>query len=165
MKKNSDTNAETKEDRGLDQIDRVLLAALQADASRPYAELGQAAGLSAGAAHERIKKLRARGVIRRNTVEIDPAAIGKDILSFVTIDASAWMGDEQTAAALRDITEIEAAYIVAGSGSVLLKVRTASTNALQSVLRRLFDIEGVRSTQATVTLETLFERPVAVDSA
>jgi DNA-binding Lrp family transcriptional regulator len=40
------------ERRAVDHIDRALLAQLQQDATQSYAALGQAVGLSAGAAHE-----------------------------------------------------------------------------------------------------------------
>ena len=143
----------------LDEIDRALLALLQIDAARPYAELGKAVGLSAGAAHERVRKLRDRGVIRRTTIDVDPAALGAEVLSFVMLRTSAWMGGEDTAAALREIPEIEEAHIVAGAGSVLLKIRTGSTVALQAVLRRLFAVNGVAATDTTVVLETVFTRP------
>ena len=36
-------------------------------------------GLSPGAAHERVRKLRERGVIRRTTIEVDPAAVGRSV--------------------------------------------------------------------------------------
>lgn len=44
-----------------------------------------------------------------------------------------------------------------------MKVRTSTTVRLQDVLRRLYAIEGVSGTQATVSLETFFERPVSAD--
>ncbi|WP_433465378.1 Lrp/AsnC ligand binding domain-containing protein [Spirillospora sp. CA-128828] len=53
------------------------------------------------------------------------------------------------------------ARVVAGSASVLVKVRTSTTTRLQDVLRRLYDIQGVSGTRATVVLETFFERPVS----
>ncbi|TLQ43103.1 Lrp/AsnC family transcriptional regulator [Streptomyces marianii] len=143
----------------MDHIDRVLLAQLQQDATQSYAALGRAAGLSAGAAHERVRKLRERGVIRRTTVETDPAALGGAVLAYVMVDSTSWMGDAaQDFAALPEILE---AHIIAGSASVLVKVRTASTEQLQDVLRRIYAIEGVSRTQATVVLETFFERPLS----
>ncbi|MFC1437411.1 Lrp/AsnC family transcriptional regulator [Streptacidiphilus sp. N1-10] len=143
----------------MDHIDRVLLAQLQQDATQSYAALGQAAGLSAGAAHERVRKLRESGVIRRTTVDTDPAALGGAVLAYVMVDSSSWMGDTaQDFAALPEILE---AHIIAGSASVLVKVRTASTEQLQDVLRRIYAIEGVSGTQATVVLETFFERPLS----
>jgi Lrp/AsnC family leucine-responsive transcriptional regulator len=57
-----------------------------------YAALGRAVGLSGGAAHDRVRKLRERGVIRRTTIEVDPVALGRGVLAFVLVDGNAWMG-------------------------------------------------------------------------
>ena len=143
----------------MDQIDRELLAELQRDATQSYATLGQSVGLSAGAAHERVRKLRESGVIRRTTADVDPAAVGSGVLAYVMVDSTSWMGDSaQAFAALPEIVE---AHVIAGSASVLVKVRTATTEQLQDVLRRIYAIEGVSGTQATVVLETFFERPLS----
>lgn len=143
----------------VDQIDLTLLAQLQEDATRSYAELGQAVSLSAGAAHERVRKLRERGVIRRTTVEVDPAAVGGAFLAYVMVGSGTWMGD--SAKDFAAIPEILEAHVIAGSASVLVKVRTATAEQLQGVLRRIYAIDGVSGTQATVVLEALFERPIA----
>jgi Lrp/AsnC family leucine-responsive transcriptional regulator len=143
----------------VDQIDRELLAELQRDATQSYAALGQSVGLSAGAAHERVRKLREGGVIRRTTADVDPAAVGSSVLAYVMVDSTSWMGD--SAEAFAALPEIVEAHIIAGSASVLVKVRTATTEQLQDVLRRIYAIEGVSGTQATVVLETFFERPLS----
>ena len=142
----------------VDDIDRRLLALLQQDATQSYAVLGKAVGLSAGAAHERVRKLREAGVIRATTVDVDPAALDLGVLAYVTVDSSAWMGD--SAEAFAALPEIQEAHVIAGNASVLVKVRTATTEQLQDVLRRLYAIEGVSGTHATVVLETFFERSV-----
>lgn len=145
--------------RVVDHVDRALLAHLQQDATQSYAALGQAVGLSAGAAHERVRKLRERGVIRRTTVDVDPAAVGNAVQAYVMVNSVSWMGDSaKSFAALPEILE---AHVIAGSASVLVKVRTATTEQLQDVLRRIYAIDGVSGTQATVVLETFFERPVS----
>ncbi|MER7577319.1 Lrp/AsnC family transcriptional regulator [Streptomyces sp. NPDC126514] len=147
----------------MDHIDRALLDQLQLDATQSYAALGQAVGLSAGAAHERVRKLRERGVIRRTTIDVDPAAVGSSVLAYVMVDSTSWMGDSvQDFAALPEIVE---AHVIAGSASVLVKVRTATTEQLQDVLRRIYAIDGVSGTQATVVLETFFERPLSPRAA
>ncbi|WP_020392534.1 Lrp/AsnC family transcriptional regulator [Kribbella catacumbae] len=146
----------------VDQTDRELLALLQQDATQSYAVLGQAVGLSAGAAHERVRKLKASGVIRRTTIEVDPAALGSGVLAYVLLDSDAWMGDAPTLQALKDIAAVEEAHITAGAASVLVKVRTTSTEALQAALRALHQVDGVTGTQTIVVLESFFERPPAV---
>ncbi|MEU9797749.1 Lrp/AsnC family transcriptional regulator [Streptomyces sp. NPDC051000] len=142
----------------MDDIDRALVLRLQQDAGQSYAALGTAVGLSAGATHERVRKLRERGVIRRTTVDVDPAAVGSGVLAYVMVDSNAWMGD--SAEAFAAIPEIQEAHVIAGSASVLVKVRSATTVQLQDVLRRLYAIDGVSGTQATVVLDTFFERPL-----
>lgn len=150
-----------RDGRDVDDIDTQLIVLLQQDATQSYAVLGGAVGLSAAAAHERVRKLRARGVVRSTTVEVEPAAVGRGVLAYVMVEASAWMGNAGTAEALAGLPEVQEAHIVAGSASVLVKVRTGTTEALQEVLGRLFRIEGVTGTQTIVVLETLFERPLS----
>jgi Lrp/AsnC family leucine-responsive transcriptional regulator len=146
----------------IDEVDRRLLAELQQDATQSYAVLGQAVGLSAGAAHERVRKLKAAGVIRRTTIEVDPAALGSGVLAYVLLDTDAWMGDEPTLHALQAIPAVEEAHIIAGPASVMVKVRTTSTEELQAALRALHQVDGVTSTQTVVVLESFFERPPTV---
>lgn len=145
----------------IDDLDRRLLGILQSDATRSYADLGRGVGLSAAAAHERVRKLRERGVIRRTTVEVDPVAVGSGVLAFVLLKAESWMGDAPSAEALARIPQVQEAHIIAGPATVLVKVRTGTTEELQAVLRQLFDIDGATGTETVVVLETLFERPVA----
>lgn len=140
----------------MDDIDKMLIGLLQQDATQSYAVLGKAVGLSGAAAHERVRKLRERGVIVRTTIEVDPLAMGRGVLAYVMVDGSTWMGD--TAEGLRAILDIEEAHVIAGPASVLVKVRTTSTKQLQDVLRQIFQIEGVTGTQTIVVLESFFER-------
>jgi DNA-binding Lrp family transcriptional regulator len=111
-------------------------------------------------AHERVRKLKAAGVIRRTTVDVDPAAVGLGVLAFVLLESSAWMGD--AIEPLREIPAVEEAHIIAGPASVLVKVRTATTEDLQATLRALHQVDGVTSTQTVVVLETFFEKRPSV---
>lgn len=146
----------------MDDIDRILLGLLLEDADRTYADLGRAVHLSAPAAHERIRKLRASGVIKRTTIEIDPSALGKEMLVFALVESGAWCGDQQTTDQLIAIEGIEAAYAIAGKACVLAKIRVATPSDLQGVLRQIYQIEGAKGTESIVVLDTLFERPIAV---
>ena len=85
--------------------------------------------------------------------------MGRGVLAYVMVDSTSWMGD--SAQAFTELPEIVEAHIIAGSASVLVKVRTGTTEQLQDVLRRIYAIEGVSGTQATVVLETFFERPLS----
>lgn len=103
-------------------------------------------------------------MIERTTVEVDPEAVGLGVLAFVMLNGSAWMGDPATRESLAAIPAIMEAHIVAGSADVMVKVRTTSTNALQEVLRRIYEITGVAGTQTVVVLTTVFERPISLET-
>ena len=47
----------------LSETDARIVDVLQRDGRRPYADLGAEVGMSGPSAHERVKKLEARGVI------------------------------------------------------------------------------------------------------
>ena len=73
------------EKSGLDGIDAQLLQLIQQDGRRPYAELGAAVGISGPAAHERVKKLEARGVITGYGARVSAEAIGLGVLAFTWV--------------------------------------------------------------------------------
>ena len=72
----------------LDEIDRNIVATMQLDATLAYADLGERVGLSASTINDRLKRLRAKGVIRRVSAEIDPHALGLDLMVFVLVEVA-----------------------------------------------------------------------------
>jgi Lrp/AsnC family leucine-responsive transcriptional regulator len=146
-------------DRNLDAIDRKLLGVLVEDATVSYAELGARVGLSAPAAHERVKRLRRSGAIRRTAAMIDPMAVRKPLLAFVHVDTRGW-GKTPELLAIEKHPEVEEIHSVAGDTCILLKVRTKDTVALEGLLARIYDTPGVIRTRSYVVLSTYLERPV-----
>ena len=71
----------TPKSKPLDALDRKILGALTEDATRSYADLGREVGLSAPAVHERVKRLRATGVIKRTRADLHGPSLGKDFQS------------------------------------------------------------------------------------
>lgn len=145
--------------RSLDAFDRRILGALAANADVSYAELGQRVGLSAPAVHDRVKKLRASGCLRRTVGLLDGPAVGKPFLAFVHVDKDGWCKTEEFMA-ITELPEVEEIHSVAGDTSMMLKVRCASSHALEALLARLYATPGVRSTRSYVVLSTYLERPV-----
>lgn len=146
-------------ERELDAMDRKLLGVLVEDATTSYAELGERVGLSPPAAHERVKRLRRSGAIRRIAALIEPEASGKTLLAFVHVDTTGW-GKTTALMAIEVHPEVEEIHSVAGDTCMLLKVRTESTHALEGLLAKLYDVPGVTATRSYVVLSTYLERPV-----
>jgi len=145
-----------------DAMDRKILGALVDDATCSYAELGRAVNLSAPAVHERVKRLRATGVIRETVARIDGAAVGKPLLTFVHVVSQNW-GYSRALAALCALPEVEEAHSTTGDASVILKVRVADSTALESFLRQILALESVVATRTFVTLSTYVDRPVQAE--
>jgi Lrp/AsnC family transcriptional regulator, leucine-responsive regulatory protein len=143
--------------RALDPFDRKILGVLAANADIGYAELGQRVGLSAPAVHDRVKKLRASGCLRHTVALLDGPAIGKPLLAFVHVDSAGWGGTDELMA-LAELPEVEEIHSVAGDTCMLLKVRCASSRALESLLARLYATPGVTSTRSYIVLSTYLER-------
>lgn len=154
-----DVQPNGRQPRPLDAFDRKILSALVEDARLSYAEIGQMAGLSAPAVHERVKRLRAAGVLKGMQAALDGALIGKPFLAFVHVDADGW-GKSQRMMRLEAFPEIEEMHSVAGDTCVILKVRTASARAMEHFLSQLYGLPGVRATKSYVVLSTYLERPV-----
>ena len=150
--------------RALDAFDRKILGVLIDDATVSYADLGKRIGLSAPAVHERVKRMRRAGAIRRTSVLIDPLAVGKPLLAFIHVDVRGWC-KTPAQLAIADLPEVEEAHNVAGDTSVLLKVRTESPHALEGLLARLYDVPGVVTTRSYIVLSTQMERTVQPDTS
>ena len=141
----------------MDDTDRTLIGLLQRDALQPYAELARAVHLSTAAVHERVRKLRRTGVIRRTTVEVDPAALGAVLLAFVEIDTEGWV-KQPLVDAVRDDPRVEDLHSIAGDTHFLAKVRVTGPADLEDLLHDLYRVEGVRNTRTHVALQTYVER-------
>ena len=146
-------------DREVDAADRRLLGVLVEDASVSYAELGARIALSAPAAHERVKRLKRSGAIRRTTALVDPLAVGKPLLAFIHVDTRGW-GKTPELLAIEQYPEVEEIHTVAGDTCLLFKVRTEGPKALEGLLGRIYETPGVIATRSYVVLSTYLERPV-----
>jgi DNA-binding Lrp family transcriptional regulator len=162
MKKTADIQHGRQVIRPLDDMDRRILGALAEDADRSYAELGRVVALSAPAVHERVKRLRAAGIIRSTVALIDGKRIGKPLLVFIHVTTQNW-GHSQALDRLADLPEFEEVHSVTGDASIILKVRVADPEALEALLRQIHQLESVVSTKTFVTLSTYLERPTQAE--
>jgi Lrp/AsnC family transcriptional regulator, leucine-responsive regulatory protein len=138
--------------------DAHILDVLQRDGRRPYAELGAEVGMSGPSAHERVKKLEGRGVIRGYAALVDPRSVGYDILAFSWITQA----PGTTAVDLTDhfaaVPEIEECHRITGAADYLIKVRARDTRDLERILLAVRATPNVFQTQTDVVFSSGFER-------
>jgi len=145
--------------------DARILEVLQRDGRRPYADLGAEVGMSGPSAHERVKKLEARGVIQGYAAIVDPVAIGYDILAFSWITQAPGTTSTDLTDSFGSIPEIEECHHITGEADYLIKVRARDTRDLERVMRAVQATPNVFQTETDVVLSSGFERrPLHVPS-
>jgi Lrp/AsnC family leucine-responsive transcriptional regulator len=131
---------------------------LQRDGRRPYADLGAEIGMSGPSAHERVKKLEARGVIRGYTAVLDPTAVGLGILGFSWITQAPGTAATDLTDDFAAIPEIEECHHISGEADYLIKIRARDTRDFERVLRQVQATRHVFTTQTDIVLSSGFER-------
>jgi Lrp/AsnC family leucine-responsive transcriptional regulator len=141
-------------------IDRRILELLAADGRMSFTDLGKATGLSTSAVHQRVKRLEQRGLITGYGATVNHDGIGLPLTAFISITPIDPAQPDDYPERVRDLTEIESCWSVAGDESYILKVRVATPGALEDLLARIRAAATV-STRTTIVLSTPFEnRPV-----
>jgi len=117
----------------LDDVNRRLLAALQADPRASAAELARQVGMSPPAVRDRLTRLEETGVIRGYRVDIDPAALGLPVTAWVRVRPGPGQLSRVADLAAR-IPQVSECHRVTGEDCFLLKVHVPAIEALEPVL-------------------------------
>lgn len=130
----------------LDEIDLQLLSELQADADRTNIELSRVVGLSAAATLNRVRRLKASGVIKVISARLDAAAVGFPLQMYVaaTLGRHDPRATRAFEAQVRTLPQIIAADNVTGEMDYLLTVVARDVTELQQVLATLAARGGQR---------------------
>jgi Lrp/AsnC family leucine-responsive transcriptional regulator len=142
----------------IDETDARILELLQRDGRESYAEVGVAVGMSGPSAHERVKKLEARGVIKSYAAIVDPTMLGYGVLAYIFIKQVPGTIATDMTGDFVSIDEIEECHHLAGEADYLLKVRATDTRHLERVLHRIQQVGHVFTTETQMVFSSAFER-------
>ncbi len=141
----------------LDAIDRKILFELQRDAGQSLDEIARKAGSSKTPVWNRIRKLRASGVIRQQTVLLDPEALGLEACFFVLVRTSehdsAWQQAFLTT--LQERPEVQEAHRLAGDIDYILKVRVRNARAYDEFYQALISEVKIFNVTALLSMEEI----------
>jgi len=147
-------------DDGMEAIDQEILALLSANGRMSFTDVGKATGLSTSAAQQRVRRLEQRGLIRGYRADINPSAVGRGMMAFISVRPMKPRDDDTIPEQLTQIPEITSCYSVAGDSSFILVAQVASPAALDVLLGHVRRSANVMTT-TTVVLTTIFEdRPL-----
>jgi len=141
----------------IDDVDRKILKALQRDASRSLDDIASEVGSSKTPVWNRIKKLRAAGIIGQQTVVLDAEALGFEACFFVLIRTSEHEAEWQQTflAALQSRPEVQEAHRLAGDIDYILKVRVANARAYDAFYQALISEVRVHNVTALLSMEEI----------
>ncbi|QEO15340.1 Lrp/AsnC family transcriptional regulator [Agromyces intestinalis] len=140
----------------LDDLDREIIARLHENARIANVDLARAVGISPSTCLARVRSLRERGVIRRYTAEIDPAALGYSLQALVSvrIRPGARHLMEQISDDLRREPEVAQLFFLGGTEDFLIHVRVRdSEHVRQFVLKNLSANPAVALTETNLVFE------------
>lgn len=141
----------------IDDLDRKILAELQADASQSLDEIARKVGSSKTPVWNRIKRMKETGVITRQTAILDAEALGLEACFFVLVRTSEHEADWQRRFldVLRRRPEVLEAHRLAGDIDYILKVRVKNARAYDQFYQALISEVKIHNVTALLSMEEI----------
>ena len=136
----------------MDQIDRKLLQILSQNAAATATEMVPQVNLSIPAINKRIQKLQKTGVIRRFTIQVEPAKVGKPICAFILVVLHRSSQIDSLMEYIQSDPDILECYGITGEYDYMLKVCTADVASLQKKINHLKKVSGVVKSHTMMTM-------------
>jgi len=137
----------------MDDMDRLIVEALQADGRLSMRALAERLSISRASAYARVARLEREGVITGYAALVDPVRYGYALSAYVYLDIAQRSWKTVRGQLLR-IPEVDHVALVSGEHDILLRVRARDAVDLRDVvLTRLQEIPEVRATQTVLIFE------------
>ncbi len=139
----------------LDDLDKLILAELQADARISNTELARRVNLSPPATHARVRRLEESGYVDRYVTLVDRKQAGYDMLCFVRVRLQLHDTEQVEGfhMAVQEMPEVLEVHFVTGDHDYLLKVLAGNSEDLEDFLvNRLTPIPGVAQIHTSLVL-------------
>lgn len=140
----------------IDDIDRKIIAALQADGKVTVNELAEKVGLSASPCARRVRLLEQAGVIKGYAAIIDQKKVGLPISAFASIKLERQRKEslERFSKAVARWPEVVDCYLMTGQRDYLLRIVARDLEAYEQFLNdKLTRLDGVASIETSFALK------------
>ena len=137
----------------MDEVDREIIERLREDARMTFVDIGKALGVSDATVYNRVKRLNEAGVIKRFTIEVDEAAVGKKVSGFILLNVKPGAVKE-VSRQLCEVEKVREVHEVHGSEDLIVKVRAKNLGRLRSVILKIREIPDVVQTEFIPVFKT-----------
>jgi len=135
----------------LDDVDKGIISALQADGRRPYSRIAADLDVSESVVRYRAQRLEQAGVLQVVGIA-DPLRIGFDRMALIGVKVRPGALDD-VCTAITALPETSYVAAIAGSYDVIVEVVCRDTGHFTELLKRLHVVDGVTSTESFLVLE------------
>ncbi|MBD3926151.1 Lrp/AsnC family transcriptional regulator [Nocardioides cavernae] len=139
----------------MDAIDRSLLRLLIDDARMTYHDLGVSVRLSANTVSDRVRRLRASGVLQGYRAELDPAALGRKLLMVSDIRLRDGWDRQEFERGLARVPQVVSGSRLTGEYDFLLRLACVDAAEFETVVDTLKREHGVRELRSRLVLHEL----------
>ena len=147
----------------LDEIDRHILAELQADGRMTNVELARRVGISAPPCLRRVRALEEAGIITGYRALLDAKALGQDVMAFAMVGLTS-QAEADLAAFTRKVEGwpiVRESYMLSGEVDFLLKCVAPDLGTFQSfVIDELTAAPNVDSVRTTLIIRQTKNAPL-----
>lgn len=147
----------------MDEIDRRILATLQAEGRLSITDLAERVGLSPTPCARRMARLETEGIITGYSARVNPEALGFSITVFVFVELDRQSRDalDGFERAIRRFPEVLECHLMTGSRDILLKIAARDLKSFDTFLEDdLMRVPGIRSTRTSFSLRAMVDREV-----
>ena len=144
----------------IDDIDIKVLYGLKENSRATVREISKKINMPITTVHNRLKKLKNQGIIKKFTIEPDYEKLGKGVTAFIfTVVDHESIGQAENSIedfkkTMHKLPEVEKVFAVTGDIDWMLLVRVGSIKELDDfLLRKLRAIKGVVKTTTQIVLE------------
>jgi len=136
----------------LSDDDLAILRELQRNSRASYSKVSKSTGIPQSTVHDKIKKLREKGVIKQYSIILDDAKIGQGDIAIIGVETGAKLYKD-VAENLCQLDEVVEVYGTTAEFDLMLKIRATSRERLAQLLSEIRRIEGVEDIFVTSVLE------------
>ncbi|MCR9063118.1 MAG: Lrp/AsnC ligand binding domain-containing protein [Cytophagales bacterium] len=147
-----------------DLTDKKILKLLQKDGRRPYSEIAKMLSISNTMVHQRVAKMKQKGLITGQSIQLDERKMGYEWSAFTGIILKEDSNSESIIKALKEIPEVTECYYITGQYTLYIRIVARNSEHMRSVLYGKIDhIPGVLKTESLIDFGTAFKRGVPID--
>lgn len=140
----------------LDAKDLELLEYIENDFDVSLQKIAEELDLSKSAIHYRVNKLKENGVIEGVTADVNPLALGLNMLMITEVMVTHEPGyAEDIGSDLCNIDGVEQVYYTMGDVDFMLVSRVHNRNQMNVLIDAVVSVSGVNETSSTFVMEEL----------